>query len=237
MAEYSLQHMVAAVTEASIDLEVLRQRFDYSVIHQSPTELTTETMNRAYDNMLDNLMELFHQTQEMRREYNTYVRIQRHQDRLASQRERRRNAMAANDAMEILAEVAIQEAPAPRMAKPKSKALKKSEVNVLVPDDCGICLEKSTRIQSVDTCCGHTFCKTCFDSYRASVLAKPTRTERVIKCPLCRKVNPKITEFRERKAPTKKTPVEVTHTDIDELVRYVCWSVLFIVLSSVSIIF
>lgn len=192
-------------------------------------EVNVVDMNRAYDALLDSTLELFHDIQERRRAYNSAIRVARHQQRLAAQRERARQARArANpNPIELLAQaVEFQEfvntavqnvATVPRVAKPKSKALKKSELNVLVPDDCGICLEKSTRIQSVDTCCGHTFCKTCFESYRASVLARPARADRVLKCPLCRKVNPKITEFRERKAPTKKTPVEVTQTDIDEL--------------------
>ena len=193
-------------------------------------EVNVVDMNRAYDALLDSTMELFHDTQERRRAYNSAIRVARHQQRLAAQRERARQARARANPIELLAQaVELQEvvnaavqnvatvplvATVPRVAKPKSKALKKSELNVLVPDDCGICLEKSTRIHSVDTCCGHTFCKTCFESYRTSVLA---RADRVLKCPLCRKVNPKITEFRERKAPTKKTPVEVTQTDIDEL--------------------
>jgi NAD-dependent SIR2 family protein deacetylase len=220
--------LLSRLTEDFVSLEVMESHSEILAVPNARVyEHDVTDMNRAYDALLDSTLELFHDTQERRRAYNAAIRIARHQQRLATQRERARQARANTNPIELLAQaaelqevvhVAVQNVPTiPRVAKPKSKALKKSELNVLVPDDCGICLEKSTRIQSVDTCCGHTFCKTCFDSYRASVLAKPTRTERVIKCPLCRKVNPKMTEFRERKAPTKKTPVEVTQTDIDEL--------------------
>jgi len=87
-----------------------------------------------------------------------------------------------------------------RIKKPVSKALKKSDLEAMMPDDCGICLEKNTRINTASTCCGHHFCVACYDSMVAHSISQNRR----ISCPMCRKVSPQITVFRARKTPVRK---------------------------------
>ena len=78
----------------------------------------------------------------------------------------------------------------------KSVALKKMELVKTVDDPCCICMEKYTRVNSVTTSCGHSFCKSCYDRVEQTGLASHTRK---VCCPICREGNPKITEYRARK--------------------------------------
>jgi len=81
---------------------------------------------------------------------------------------------------------------------PKTKrivrALKMSVAFVSLPDDCAICMDKYRKINSVETSCGHTFCKGCFNVHEQTAIDRHVATA----CPLCRSVNPTITEFRYR---------------------------------------
>jgi hypothetical protein len=83
-----------------------------------------------------------------------------------------------------------------------TRALKASDVNTFVPDDCGICLEQYTKVNSVTTSCGHTFCKPCFDTHEFMCYRSDVP---VVKCPMCRTANPIITEYRPRKVRTRRT--------------------------------
>jgi len=201
MTDPFLPRLLTDIMENAIELEILRQNGQH---------VTPHAMNASYDTLLNNIMELFRETQEHLREYNSNVRMQIHQARLERRRQQRLEETVA-----IVVENEIR--PEPRIPKPKSKVLKKTELTRLMENDCGICLDKTTRIHTVDTCCGHTFCKTCFDSYRISVMARPE--DRIVKCPMCRKVNPKITEFRERKAPTKKPVIQEEVDELTDLVN------------------
>jgi len=195
--------IMSSITETAFDVSILQSG------HLAGQQLDPALMNSAYDALSEYLMDLYHTTQDMRRDFNSQLRIQRYQARLAEQRERARQARQQVQEATAL----VQEDPPverqPRATKPKSKALKRSALEALMPDDCGICLEKTTRILTIDTCCGHSFCKTCYDAYRVSALTRERRADRVIKCPLCRKVNPKITEYRARKPPTRQAAATV----------------------------
>ena len=82
-----------------------------------------------------------------------------------------------------------------------TRALKASDVNAFVPDNCGICLEQYTKVNSVTTSCGHTFCKPCFDTHESMCYINDAP---VVKCPMCRSANPIITEYRPRKVRTTR---------------------------------
>ena len=97
-------------------------------------------------------------------------------------------------------------APAP-LKKPKTKAIKASQLEEVMPDVCGICLEEYTRANSVSTCCGHSFCSSCYTSAAEHCAANSQRKDRKMKCPMCRKESPKLTVFRARKAPVRR-PVQ-----------------------------
>ena len=189
-------------------------------VHHMNPDVRPEIMNLAYDHVLETIMDLYHDIQDGRREYNAAIRLRRHQERLAAQRARSQQAR-----------VVPAPAPAPRvqpvnrmfpvagLTKLKCKALKKTELDAQMPDSCGICLEVNTRANSIVTDCGHGFCKTCFDQYIESIRLRP-RQERQLSCPMCRKFGPKCTEFRGRKPPVRKPRVvqePVTNEEVDEL--------------------
>lgn len=57
----------------------------------------------------------------------------------------------------------------------KYKSLSYDVLHATMDDTCCFCLEEFTRVDAVTTSCGHTFCSTCFDSYKKKT-----------KCPCCR---------------------------------------------------
>lgn len=202
--------IVSSITETAIDVSILQSG------HLAGQQLDPALMNSAYDTLSEYLMDLYRTTQDMRRGFNSQLRIQRHQARLAEQRERARQVrQQAQQPAPVTVHPPVERQP--RATKPKSKALKRSDLEALMSDDCGICLEKTTRILTIDTCCGHSFCKTCYDAYRVSALTRERRADRVVKCPLCRKVNPKITEFRARKPPTRRATAAAAATIEDSM--------------------
>jgi len=93
--------------------------------------------------------------------------------------------------------------------KRKSKALPKAEIDKEMADPCGICFEPYTRAESVSTCCNHQFCKTCYGLHEKSV-----PMGKLVSCPMCRKMNPVVTEYRARKTRTvnskKVTTIDLT---------------------------
>ena len=68
------------------------------------------------------------------------------------------------------------------------KTLTEVEIETIC-EDCAICFNKPTKLDSITTECGHEFCKGCYIDYIAT-------TNRNKSCPLCRKNNPKITTYR-----------------------------------------
>jgi hypothetical protein len=84
----------------------------------------------------------------------------------------------------------------------KTKAISMRELVSQMPEPCSICYEGYTKANSVTTCCGHSFCKGCYSSHEAA------HPDRAVDCPLCRKTNPHITEFRPRNKPKPRNTVE-----------------------------
>jgi hypothetical protein len=84
----------------------------------------------------------------------------------------------------------------------KTKAISMRELASQMPEPCSICYEGYTKANSVTTCCGHSFCKGCYSSHEAA------HPDRAVDCPLCRKTNPHITEFRSRNKPKPRNTVE-----------------------------
>jgi hypothetical protein len=110
-------------------------------------------------------------------------------------------------------------APAPAPARApvvmKSKAIKKDDLAVIMPDVCGICLDEYTRANSVSTCCGHNFCVSCYTSAAEHCKANVLREDRKMKCPMCRKESPKLTIYRARKTPVRRVPDVVAVAEAD----------------------
>ena len=158
--------------------------------------------NLAFDRVVDALMDMVHTTQDLRREYNANVRIERHQERLARQREQSEIRRREEEQWAVVVVPVAEPVVIPKIPPPLSKVIRKRDLDVVMGDDCGICLDKETRRNTVSTCCGHHYCKTCFDA-----LVESCREVRVLKCPICRKENPRITLFRARNPPTKKPVV------------------------------
>ena len=103
---------------------------------------------------------------------------------------------------------ALQITPNARRNRRKSKALPKAEIDKDMEDPCSICFEPYTRADSVSTCCNHKFCKTCYGSHEKSVARG-----KLVTCPMCRKENPVVTEYRIRK-PRETKPKNVTTIDL-----------------------
>lgn len=91
----------------------------------------------------------------------------------------------------------------PRMKKPISKTVKKTEFESMMDDSCGICLDTRTRGETISTSCGHNYCNTCFDALVQSRKQQILRKDKVVHCPHCRTVNPQITVFKMRKPRTR----------------------------------
>lgn len=91
----------------------------------------------------------------------------------------------------------------------KITALKKTEVNQLMPEPCCICMDEYTRVQSVVTSCSHTFCKTCYDEHERTA---HVTLHKAVRCPICRTRKPKVTEYRAR-----ASRVAVAHLDVAHL--------------------
>ena len=104
--------------------------------------------------------------------------------------------------------VAAQILPKVRRNRHKSKALPKAEIEKTMEDPFSICFESYTRANSVSTCCNHYFCKDCYASHEKSV----TRGK-MVSCPLCRKENPVVTEYRARKTRVSKNANKVIETE------------------------
>jgi hypothetical protein len=96
----------------------------------------------------------------------------------------------------------------------KITALKKTEVNQLMPEPCCICMEEYTRVQSVTTSCSHTFCKTCYDEHERTA---HVTLHKAVRCPICRTRKPKVTEYRARASRVAVAHLNVPHLDVAHL--------------------
>lgn len=199
--------LLSIITQDIMDLEVMESHSEVLVVRDAPVyEIDVTEMNRVYDALLESTMELFHDTQERRRAYNRAIRESRHLNRLAAQRERAQQARAV--AQNTVAPARVQ--PVDRiftvtgLTKLKTKALKQSELDAQMPDCCGICMEVNTRANSIETECGHGFCKACFDQYIDSIRCKP-RAERRLKLPDVPQIRPEMHGIPVKKSAHTKT--------------------------------
>lgn len=123
--------------------------YDLHYLICSSDAIEPRHVNRVFDLIQDTTMDFLHESQEIRREYNSRVRVERHRERLRLQRERSAaTRVAPRPAAPVPREIRVEpaeetrRAPVARMKKPISKALKKSDLERMMPDDCGICMER-----------------------------------------------------------------------------------------------
>jgi hypothetical protein len=83
-----------------------------------------------------------------------------------------------------------------RHRKHKSRACSQAELAVQITDPCAICYEGYTKLNSVTTSCGHSFCKDCYTAHENT---RNNQTAKAVVCPICRADNPQVTEYRARK--------------------------------------
>ena len=86
-----------------------------------------------------------------------------------------------------------------RMVKPTVRALAANKLDEPMADACGICMETHTMRDGLHTSCGHCFGAACMKSYTEHPNSKNT-------CPICRAPGPKLTTYRPRATPKKRTP-------------------------------
>ena len=132
-SKMNVMNLLGRITEDIMGLEVMESHSEILVVRDAPVyELDVTEINRAYDALLESTMELFHDTQERRREYNRAIRESRHLNRLAAQRERAQQARAVAQNTVNLAVPAPRVQPVNRvfpvtgLTKLKTKALKNS---------------------------------------------------------------------------------------------------------------
>lgn len=88
----------------------------------------------------------------------------------------------------------------------KSKMIRKSELESMTEDTCGICLSHHVRVDSVECNCRHTFGQECLNHWKRTCLARNTLTT----CPTCRETIKTLTTFRQRASATKKSTTATT---------------------------
>jgi len=203
-------HQLSNVMGAIHNLAYMR------TVHASGN-VSAASIDAVIDMARIDIMNLLESTSEFRLNFNAHTPALRNQAPPA--RVRVRHVRNQRERHAILA----QPAPAPVahdggwldaarpvvIFKPKSKAVKQSELEVVMPDVCGICLEEYTRANSVSTCCGHSFCSACYTAAAEHAAANERRCDRKMKCPMCRKVSPKVTVFRARKTPVRRPRILV----------------------------
>ena len=64
-------------------------------------------------------------------------------------------------------------------------------------NECVICLEKPNFDNLFTTDCKHHFCKNCFKKWEITVMK--INDSRNVSCPYCRKINPRLNEYRVNK--------------------------------------
>lgn len=149
--------------------------------------LPADVMFQIYENLIRDLASL---TREVGADFQQYIHTERRRAREAR--------IAAIPAPAVRAPALVVNPPPPadaprRIRKHNSQVLSRRELDTPVPEPCAICYEVYTRAKSVSTSCGHSFCADCFTTLEHS------HTRHGMKCPLCRTVEPRITEYRARK--------------------------------------
>jgi hypothetical protein len=76
----------------------------------------------------------------------------------------------------------------------KTMALKKKDINSILPDVCGICLDNHEKIDSLTLDCKHDFGVPCFNGWKNACIAN----SKTLNCPSCRVEVKKIVNYRAR---------------------------------------
>ena len=106
----------------------------------------------------------------------------------------------------------------------KTITLKNADLEIKLPEACGICLDVHLKLDSVTCDCNHSFGTTCFNEWKNVCM----RNYKITNCPTCRSNIKNITTYRKRavggpRAPRRKknqmNPIinePTTHQDNDE---------------------
>lgn len=189
-----------AVAQAYTNLTTMYELFDEMRQNDFPEDIT----RTLYDELIDRATTML---REVNADYQNYIRqniIRTREARRAlyAQQPPRQPRQAqpqhlrqATEPIPTLPNDDEDYEPIVRHRRHVSRALTKREMDVVMPEPCGICYDTYTKLNSVSTCCGHSFCKDCFTSHENATRSQP------ITCPLCRKMKPIVTEYRGRKSP------------------------------------
>lgn len=81
--------------------------------------------------------------------------------------------------------------------KTKVKTLCREEMESILPDVCGICLDNHMKKETIICCCNHTFGRECFKNWKKIC----NINKKDLTCPSCRQNITHITKFRIRHQP------------------------------------
>jgi hypothetical protein len=85
----------------------------------------------------------------------------------------------------------------------KSRTLKKTEQEIILPEVCGICLENHKKMDTVQCNCNHEFGNDCLINWKRIC----NNQSKKLSCPTCRTLVTHIVQFRPRAPRTKKPAV------------------------------
>jgi hypothetical protein len=78
-----------------------------------------------------------------------------------------------------------------RPVKAKTRCFGAARLSLMIPDECGICMDKHQLRDALHTSCGHCFGRKCYEQMLHTNADAP--------CPLCRHAKPLLTIYKERK--------------------------------------
>lgn len=94
-------------------------------------------------------------------------------------------------AVQQAAQQVVQQATAVRPVKAKTRCFGAARLSLMIPDECGICMDKHQLRDALHTSCGHCFGRKCYEQMLHTNADAP--------CPLCRHAKPLLTIYKERK--------------------------------------
>lgn len=90
------------------------------------------------------------------------------------------------------AQHAVQQQAVPvKPVKAKTRCFGAARLSLMIPDECGICMDKHQLRDALHTSCGHCFGRKCYEQMLHTNADAP--------CPLCRQAKPLLTIYKERK--------------------------------------
>lgn len=96
--------------------------------------------------------------------------------------------------------------------KTRSKTVKVSETDSVLPDVCGICLNHHKKIDTLMCQCNHLFGKECFNGWKRIC----RKSKKNASCPTCRETVTLVTNFRARKARALKPVTSLVTSPVTE---------------------